>query len=74
MQILGENLWMTILFWLAIVILIALLIFCCVAHFVKKGELQEEEKPWYSAKAVLSPESYCNASIVLMQQAAFVEL
>jgi len=72
MQILGENLWMTILFWLAIIILIALLIFCCVAHFVKKGEVQEEERPWYSTKVMLIPESYCRADTELSQRMAFI--
>ncbi|UCE99677.1 MAG: hypothetical protein JSV82_01015 [Planctomycetota bacterium] len=74
MQILGENLWITILFWLVIIIIIALLIFCCVSHFIKKGEEQEEERPWYSAKLMLRAESYCTANAELMQQAAFVEL
>ena len=62
MQILGENLWLTILFWLIIIIVIAFLIFCCVAHFVRKGEQQEKEPEWYTKEAELRPENYCKAN------------
>jgi len=68
MQILGENLWLTILFWLVIVIIIALLIFCCVSHYIKKGEQQEEQKPWYITKVILRPEGYYRAAAELSQQ------
>jgi uncharacterized protein YggT (Ycf19 family) len=62
MEIFGENLWLTILFWLVIVIILALLIFCCVSHFIKKGEQQEDQKPWYITKAVIEPMPNCRSN------------
>lgn len=58
MRILGENVWVTILFWLLVVIVIALLICCLVSHAMKKGK--EIKRPdWYIQKVETKLVSYC---------------